>query len=58
MKKLFAVAIGLAVSSFANQAFAVGNPPTEKLPELGSTLILLSLGLFGLATFARNRKQR
>ena len=57
MKKSFAIVTALAaISFFANQALAVGNPPTENLPEVGSTLVLLSLGLAGLAAFSRKRK--
>jgi len=59
MKKTFAIATALAaVSFFANQALAVGTPPSENVPEVGSTLALLGLGLAGLAAFARKRKDR
>jgi len=57
MKKSFAIVTALAaVSFFANQALAVGLPP-EQVPDAGSTLTLLSLGLAGLAAFSWKRKR-
>jgi hypothetical protein len=59
MKKLFVVCAFLAMlcqSSFAiSPLFAT--PPTNGVPDAGSTLGLLAVGLTGLAVVARKLKK-